>query len=533
MVIHTKKKAEIHRHKQKSTAVKGASEYLVERNPVEKKAVKVDAAHTKRKSNASKRNSKPDKGKKKNGNQSVVQDSVGVKSQGQPKPNSLEEKSSVQTERKSGKTKSIREGMFHKYRERVRKSNESIKISNKPLRTVSLAGAKTMTDQMEGGEEIQQSALLAYGVTKPIAIATYKGGKLVKSGVVKVSKLRVKKMDVKKKVAGKTVKKASKKVAKETGKKAVKETTKEVAKETAKITTKVATKTATTAATTAAGTVVTPGVGTVVGIAIGEAAGIAVASKIEHADMVADTRKRKIKFFFDKMNSQENQKDSLAKLVKDLIFRKAQYGIKQIMTVLAPFLLTLILLVAMIAVPIVAMVGVIYNSPFAIFLPPLESGDTVSTVATSYVADFNREVTTLANNHTGYDEGDIVYVGTGITPNNICDILAVYMVKHGVGDTATVLNDRSKGWLEDVVEDMCTYTISTGSYIVYVPVAGPPAEGETEPTITYEPETVTYMNVNVTLKTWRDMVSVYGFDADEQQLLADFMDPENLEILGY
>ncbi len=37
------------------------------------------------------------------------------------------------------------------------------------------------------------------------------------------------------------------------------------------------------------------------------------------------------------------------------------------------------------------------------------------------------------------------------------------MVKHGVGDTATVMNDTSKGWLQAVVNDMCSYTTSTGT----------------------------------------------------------------------
>ena len=41
--------------------------------------------------------------------------------------------------------------------------------------------------------------------------------------------------------------------------------------------------------------------------------------------------------------------------------------------------------------------------------------------------------------------------------------MAVYMVKHGVGDTATVMNDTSKGWLQAVVNDMCSYTTSTGT----------------------------------------------------------------------
>lgn len=35
-----------------------------------------------------------------------------------------------------------------------------------------------------------------------------------------------------------------------------------------------------------------------------------------------------------------------------------------------------------------------------------------------------------------------------ISASNYYDIMAVYMVKHCVGDTATVMNDTSKGWLQ-------------------------------------------------------------------------------------
>ena len=70
-------------------------------------------------------------------------------------------------------------------------------------------------------------------------------------------------------------------------------------------------------------------------------------------------------------------------------------------------LLLLVLVVAMITIPVIAVVAVIYNSPFALFLPPLEAGDTVQTVASAYVAEFNRDFNTLANEHIGYDQGQL------------------------------------------------------------------------------------------------------------------------------
>ena len=91
-------------------------------------------------------------------------------------------------------------------------------------------------------------------------------------------------------------------------------------------------------------------------------------------------------------------------------------------------LLLLVLVVAMIAVPVIAVIAILYNSPFALFLPPLESGDTVQTVTSAYVQEFNRDVNMKVNEHTGYDLGELVYVdyeGMEENPSNYYDIMAV------------------------------------------------------------------------------------------------------------
>ena len=163
---------------------------------------------------------------------------------------------------------------------------------------------------------------------------------------------------------------------------------------------------------------------------------------------------------------------------------------------------------------------------FALFLPPLESGDTVQTVTSAYVQEFNRDVNTKVNEHTGYDLGELVYVdyeGMEENPSNYYDIMAVYMVKHGVGDTATVMNDTSKGWLQAVVNDMCSYTTSTGTKDV--------EETDADGNVTTVTKSVLY--VNVTLKSYRDMISVYGFNSDHVEMLEQIMSPEFMGQLGY
>ena len=390
MVIHTKEKAKIHSHEPKGARIKGSNIYTVERGP---KIAGAKAAET--------------MGKKSYRKSTVYQ--VNVKEKG-----------------------------LSRFKRNVREANTSIKTKNTNLHIAGRTGALTagaVTEQMEGGQEVSQAAYLAYEASRPVTGTASKGAALFRKKAAAKAKKRIKKVEAGKKLAKKTAKKAAKDTAKTVAK--------ETAKETAKTTAKVATKTATKAAATAAGTAVAPGVGTAIGMAAGYAAGVS----IEVKDEKMTNRSRKIKFFLDKMKAQENQTDSVAKLVKDLIVRKAITWVKAAAPIVGLVLLLLVLVVATIAVPVIAAIAILYNSPFALFLPPLESGDTVQTVTSAYVQEFNRDVNTKVNEHTGYDLGELVYVdyeGMEENPSNYYDIMAVYMVKHGVGDTATVMNDTSE-----------------------------------------------------------------------------------------
>ena len=371
-----------------------------------------------------------------------------------------------------------------KFKRNIRESKTSIKTKNTNLHIAGRPGALAagaVTEQVEGGQEVSQAAYLAYEVSRTVTGTASRGASLFRKKAVAEVKKRIKKVEAGKKLAKKTVKKA----ASNTAKTAVKETAKETAKTTAKVTTKTTAK-----------------------------------------DAKMANRSRKIKFFLDKMKAQENQTDSVAKLVKDLIVRKAVLWVKAAAPVIGLVLLLLVLLVAVVAVPVIAAIAILYNSPFALFLPPLESGDTVQTVTSAYVQEFNRDVNTQVNEHTGYDLGELVYVdyeGMDENPSNYYDIMAVYMVKYGVGDTATVMNDKSKGWLQAVVNDMCSYTTSNGTKDV--------EETDADGNVTTVTKSVLY--VNVTLKSYRDMISVYGFNSDQVEMLEQIMSPEFMGQLGY
>lgn len=461
MVIHTKEKAKIHAHEPKGAKIKGSNIYTVERGP---KTI----------------GAKVSDDKKKSYRKSTIH-------QSEPKNKGLS-----------------------RFKRNYRESNTSIKTKNTNLHIAGRTGALAagaVTNQVEGGQEVSQAAYLAYEASRPVTGTASKGAALFRKKAAAEAKKRIKKVEAGKKLAKRTAKKAAKDTAKTVAK--------ETAKETAKTTAKVATKTATKTAATAAGTAVAPGVGTAIGMAAGYAAGVS----IEVKDEKMTNRSRKIKFFLDKMKAQENQTDSVAKLVKDLIVRKAITWVKAAAPIIGLVLLLLVLVVAMIAVPVISVIAILYNSPFALFMPPLESGDTVQTVTSAYVQEFNEEVKEKADEHVDCDIGEIVYVdyeGMDENPSNYYDIMAVYMVKHGVGDTASVMNDTSKGWLKDVVDDMCSYSTSTGTKEVQ----------ETDESGNVTTVTKTVLSVNVTLKYYRDMISIYSFDSNQTELIGQMMSSE-------
>ena len=416
-------------------------------------------------------------------------------------------------------------GMYAQVQRAKQDREKAIGKKNSTVKTVASAGAMTALDQMDGGNEVYESYQVARTLSAPAESAADAGRRLYRSQVAKAQAKKIKKVQSGKKIGKKAVKDSATKTAKYTAKKVAKEAAKETAKETAKIaakeTAKATAKVVTTTATTTAGTAISPGVGTAIGLAAGSVVGYAAGVEMDYKDMKATSRARKLKFFLDKMNAEEQQKDSFAKLVKDLVVGKVSMMIKAAAPIIGLVLLLLVLLVAVVAIPVIAVIAVLYNSPFAIFLPSISTGDTTQNVLSAYVSEFNGDITTELNDLEGCDRSEKVYVnfgGEGI-PDNYCDILVVYMVKYGDGDTATDMTDKAKENLKSVFDDMCSYTTSTGTE------TDTDAEGnETEVSVKY---------VNVTLKTYQDMISEYGFNTEEQEMLAELMKPENLMMLGY
>ena len=394
---------------------------------------------------------------------------------------------------------------------RVTKAKKEAAVKKKPSLpsgTASVA-ARTALDEMEGGSEIHDAYMAAYTLAKPATNAVDAGRNLYRSKAAKAKQDKLRKKQSRSRIKEKAVKESAVKTARKTAQTAAKETAKETGKKAAKETSKAAAKTAAATAGTGAG-------GVLVGIAAGEAAGIAM----DKRDVKNSTRNRMIKLFVAKMRQEDNQ-DNIGKALKDIVLMRFSMMAKYVVKYVGLFLLALFAIVALIALPVIAVIAVIYNSPFAIFFPSISSGETTQEVLSAYMSEFNDEVNAELNDHAGYDTSEKIYVnyeGSG-TPDNFCDILMVYMVKHGDGDTATDMTDKAKQNLKIIFDDMCSFRITSRT--------------DTETDEEGNTTTTTVKEVRVELKSCYDMVSVYGFNAEEQEVLAQLMNPEYLAMLGY
>ncbi len=350
--------------------------------------------------------------------------------------------------------------------------NESFSIKN-----VGLMGAKASSEQVDGGEELRNAAMMEYMMAKPIVNTASKGASGIKKKLQKDKEKRNEQRKEEEKKTRRDEDRTSRNDSKEKQSSSDKSSSKKDDKKSSK--------------------------------------------KSSDDGKKEKGKKRRLGLL---------QKAKLVLLQNNLVNRNHKENgdnqeVPEIVNNVVPWVGVLgigLLLVSAIVVPIMAVIAIIYNSPFAIFMPPLESGDTVMSVTSAYVSEFNREIEGLASIHTGYDVGEIVYVdyeGTGPGINNYYDIIGVYMVKHGVGDTATIINATTRSWIKQVFDDMCTYTFTSGME-TYTD-----EEGNTE--------TKSVMYVNVVLKNFEQMKEIYNFDENQIELLELVMGSGNFTLSGY
>ncbi len=363
-------------------------------------------------------------------------------------------------------------------RDRIEEGNKSIKISDKSLhikgtgnmttiKGVGELGANAMADQIEGGDEIRDAAYIAGTMLTPVSDMTKRGYSFTKEAMEKARRefirRKIKKQDISKKLAKDRIKRVAKKTAKKTASDAAKETSKEISKEAAKVsaqivaeaTAEVATEVAVETAGATVGTAAGPEgtlLGWAAGKAIGKEVGDEVGRSIEKADAKATIRLRKIRWFIDKMKSEDEQKDSLVKMIRDVTIMDL---IMRVRTARKGILISGVLILFMVIAvggPVVAALGIIYNSPLAIFFPSPESEyDDIRTVLSSYYMEFNQNIISLEESGN-----TITYQNTqnGAPVSNYNDTLMVYMTLYSDGEAGYIMDDEGKKNLKKIFDEM-------------------------------------------------------------------------------
>lgn len=166
---------------------------------------------------------------------------------------------------------------------------------------------------------------------------------------------------------------------------------------------------------------------------------------------------RLLSYASDKFSMKE-QKDSLLKAAGDLLALKIKAAAANALLSIGAALLPALIP----AFIIVLVITLLFNSPFSILLPKLSEEPGAVEVLAEYTEDFKEEVQEeLADPGSG-DETELIYEdyeGDG-EPDNMADILMVYMVRHGFGDTATVMTQKNKRLLKDTFDEMTSLNIS-------------------------------------------------------------------------
>lgn len=223
--------------------------------------------------------------------------------------------------------------------------------------------------------------------------------------------------------------------------------------------------------------------------------------------------------------SQEEQKDSLLKVVKDLLAGKVKAAAAGKLLSIGASLLPALIPVFILTI----IITLLFNSPFSILLPKLSEEPGAVEVLAEYTEDFREKVQEeLADPGSG-DETELIYEdyeGDG-EPDNMADILMVYMVKHGFGDTATVMTEKNRRALKDTFDEMTSMSTSYRREVVEQSYEEEDFYGNI--TIRTEEVEIKIKEVRITLLTSEDIIRTGIFTEEETEILRYLMSPEVLE----
>ena len=223
--------------------------------------------------------------------------------------------------------------------------------------------------------------------------------------------------------------------------------------------------------------------------------------------------------------SQEEQRDSLLKVARDLLAGKVKAAVAgKLLSIGAALLPALIP-----AFVVILIVTLLFNSPFSILLPKLSEEPGAVEVLAEYTEDFREMVQEeLADPGSG-DETELIYEdyeGDG-EPDNMADILMVYMVKHGFGDTATVMTEKNKRSLKNTFDEMTSLTVSYRTEMREQSYEEEDFWGNV--TVRTEEVEIKIKEIRITLLTSEDIIRTGIFTEEETEILRYLMSPEVLE----
>ena len=187
----------------------------------------------------------------------------------------------------------------------------------------------------------------------------------------------------------------------------------------------------------------------------------------ENTGMKKAVRRRMFAYMVNKLTD-EQQKDSFAKTVKDIATIKVGLVVKQLFLYLLGLLGPLLGGLVTVALPFILIIVILYNTPLALFLPPLLGGDTVQSVLSGYYQEFYDDIREAEEEN---DE-EVTYknMQNGVARSNFTDVMMVYMVRYGTGqgNFSTVMNDKNKEKLKEIFDEMNHFASETTTDTVRV-----------------------------------------------------------------
>ena len=223
--------------------------------------------------------------------------------------------------------------------------------------------------------------------------------------------------------------------------------------------------------------------------------------------------------------SQEEQKDSLLKVARDLLAGKAKAAAAGKLLSIGASLLPALIPVFIVTV----IITLLFNSPFSILLPKLSEEPGAVEVLAEYTEEFRKKVQEELSDPGSGGETELIYEdyeGDG-EPDNMADILMVYMVKHGFGDTATVMTEKNRRALKDTFDEMTSMSTSYRREAVEQSYEEEDFYGNV--TIRTEEVEIKIKEVCITLLTSEDIIRTGIFTEEETEILRYLMSPEVLE----